>query len=182
PSSMRNCRHSTTVPTTYWCSTPSPALPDYHHYRIFLCRGYAYDVPGHLEIYDSRTASWRAGRSHTDARIGGARELEHADFLHFSYTHGTVFVYNVELDEWSQFCGFFPCRAGLKSWSPTGTTLFKHRGRVMVASVQCPKRGMPPTGFAVWELHSRATDPPHTTSHDEVVEWVEVARTPPHLV
>ncbi|MCO5579993.1 hypothetical protein L7F22_033861 [Adiantum nelumboides] len=63
-----------------------------------------------------------------------------------------------------------------------GSTLFRHRGQVFVAAVQFPsKSSRIGAGFAVWQLRPRANAPPHDKSDEEVADWVEVARTPPHL-
>ncbi|MCO5562030.1 hypothetical protein L7F22_015656 [Adiantum nelumboides] len=135
-----------------------------------FCKPQFVDTPGDLEIYNSRSGSWMAGRScwpgSTDAKVCCVQELEKADLLQFSYGSLTVFGYNGEQDEWSQVCAIGSNRSTL--WLPNGVTLLRHGGRILLASVQFINHFRPTglAGFVVWELHPLANPPRHVALGD----------------
>ncbi|KAI5076881.1 hypothetical protein GOP47_0008946 [Adiantum capillus-veneris] len=167
-----------------------------HHYRLFLTPTPDFRCPGNMDIFDSHTGSWTAGRSwmawssdyyfDKDAKIGGAMELAHADLLRLSHWTSSIFAYSVELDEWSRInvdSGNLQVRFKyfLFRRYPNAYKVFRHRGRILLAVFQleglfsnCPE------GFVVWELHLHANDAP-PNAYTNVADWVEVARTPPKL-
>ncbi|MCO5602868.1 hypothetical protein L7F22_057007 [Adiantum nelumboides] len=149
----------------------------HHHYRIFMTTHHTL-YPGDLEIFDSCTESWREGRScweDSDAKIGGTKELERADFLFFTMCSGKIFCYNIELDEWSQMKASLPYKWP-KIWlgHESGITYIRHKGRLLVAQALFNTQATL-TGFGVWELRPN-TNPLH--DHIEVSDWVQVAQTP----
>ncbi|MCO5574807.1 hypothetical protein L7F22_028600 [Adiantum nelumboides] len=171
------------------------ALPGYH-YRVFLTPTSDFCCPGTMDIFDSRSGSWTAGRSWTawsfdyyfdkDAKIGGAKELAHADLLRLSHWTSSIFAYSVDLDEWSRInvdSKKLQVRFSFSFFGlyPNAYKVFRHRGRVLLAAFQLQGRmSNCPEGFAVWELHLHANDVP-ANAYTDVAEWVEVARTPPKL-
>lgn len=85
-------------------------LPD-NAYRVFL-QPWRYCFPGRLEIYDSRSGRWKAGKScglPHEAKIASAADIDQADMLQFLNGSLTLFAYSVESDEWSRVYAQFPC-------------------------------------------------------------------------
>ncbi|MCO5562023.1 hypothetical protein L7F22_015649 [Adiantum nelumboides] len=164
------------VPLMAALGGPSRLLPSRclsFHFRLAtrcFCKPQFVDTPGDLEIYNSRSGSWMAGRScwpgSTDAKVCCVQELEKADLLQFSYGSLTVFGYNGEQDEWSQVCAMGSNRSTL--WLPNGVTLLRHGGRILLASVQFINHFRPTglAGFVVWELHPLANPPRHVALGD----------------
>ncbi|MCO5566740.1 hypothetical protein L7F22_020420 [Adiantum nelumboides] len=116
--------------------------------------------------------------------------LERADVLKFrpgpvAVEEGSLYAYNVELNEWSRVSVHVPVINSL-SWQYY--ILIRHIGRILVASVLLQDReaeyiGL--EGFVVFELHSHAK--PESPNHNIAAvhqikrfgaDWVEIARTP----